>query len=213
MATLADLKTRIVTEMVRDDLLDDLAAQLQLHIQRACEHYADTRFWFNARVDWANTTPGSAFIDIPNSLRRVDRVTIPAQYVELQEFTLDGLEPDGPSPSGRPERYAYYNDQLMLDPVPNALYTLRLIGLARIAPPASDGASNAWTNEAQDLIAARVKATLYRSQYRDPAGAELAMVDEREAYDRLRRETGKRLKTPRRAELSGSGRPFNITTG
>ena len=88
MATLADLKTRIIAEMVRDDLADDLAAQLLIHIQRACEYYADELFWFNSLVASVNTVASTATVNIPVTFRRVDQVVIPAYYTELKENTL-----------------------------------------------------------------------------------------------------------------------------
>ena len=113
--------------------------------------------------------------------------------------------------SGLPDRYAYYNDTLKLYPVPDAVYAMEITGLAQIAAPAADGDSSAWTNEAQDLIVARASFTLYRDQFRDTTGAQIAAGAAAEALGRLKRETARRLTTPLRA-----GRPrrgFNINHG
>jgi hypothetical protein len=200
MATYAELKTRIITEMVRDDLSDDLATQLTTHIARACEYYANQRFWFNAIVTTVNTVANTATVAIPTTVRRIDRLTIPANYVELIESTLPDLDDVGHTTVGRPERYAYYNDYVRLYPVPDAIYTLRIYGTAQIAAPSSDSDTNVWTTEAQDLIVAHTKMTLSRDQFRDPEGTQLFMGAVQDSLTRLRRETAQRLRTQLRAK-------------
>lgn len=195
MATLGEMKTRIATEMVRDDLTGDLADQLALHISRACEYYANQRFWFNAVVATVNTAANTATVAIPATVRRIDRLTIPASYVEIKEATLPDIDDVASVTTGRPRLYAYYNDSLRLYPVPDAVYTLQVYGLAQIEAPAADGDTNVWTDEAQDLICAHVRMTLYRDQFRDPEGAKMAIGATQDALDRLQRETAQRLRT------------------
>lgn len=206
MATLADLKDRIIAETVRDDLSDDLAGQLLIHIQRACEYYSDERFWFNALIGSVSTVASTQTVDVPATFRRVDRVTIPAYDKELIEVTLNdlGIYPHETVPNG----YAYYNDQLRLYPTPDAVYSLELTGLAQIDAPALDADTSVWTNEAQDLIVARTKMTLYRGQFRDPEGTQLAIAETQEAFAKLKRETAKRLETKLRPRVSA--RRYNI---
>lgn len=211
MATLAEIKTRIIAETNRDDLADDLASQLILHIQRACEFFADEHFWFNAIVTTANTTPGSDLVAVPATVRRVERLTIPAQFAEVVEVQLGQIEVLDGAQTALPWRYAYYNNQLKLWPIPDQAYTLQITGLAQIDAPAADGDSNAWTEEAQDLIVARASMTLYRDQFRDTDGVQLAASASKEALARLKRETGRRLRTPLRA--CAPRQPFNINAG
>jgi len=197
MATLADLKTRIVAELMRDDLDSggDLESHMVSTIGRACEYYADRRFWFNAIVTTVDTVGGTATVAIPATVRRVDRVTIPAHNVELTEAILGEVDDIDSVTQGRPERYAYHNDSLRLFRVPDAIYTLRIYGVAQIAAPATGTDTSVWTNEAQDLICAHTKAALLRFPFRDPNGVALAIAEEQDALARLLRETGKRLKS------------------
>ncbi len=211
MVALSSIKTRIVTELSRSDLDTGgaLAAQLLTHIQRACEYYADRRFWFNAIVTSVNTVASTATVTIPSTVRRVERVTIPTLGVELREVTLAGLD-DG-TETGIPETYAYYNDTLRMYPIPNAIYALRIAGVSQIAAPALDADDNEWTDEAQDLIVNHAKMTLCRDQFRDPEGVQLAMGAVTDHLNRLLRETARRLETPRRMEPRGVR--YNINTG
>lgn len=195
MATLGDIKTRIITEMSRDDLSDELAGQLTTHIFRAIEYYSDTRFWFNAAFATATTTPGTATVAIPAGIRRIDRVTIPAALAELTEMTYPLVIDVHNTAAARPQHYAYYNDSIWLSPVPDAAYALQIYGVAQIAQPTGDTGTSAWTNEAQDLIVGHTKMTLCRDQFRDPEGTQLAMGAAQDAFKRLRRETARRLST------------------
>lgn len=198
MATYAELKTRIITEMVRDDLEDDLATQLTTHIARACEYYANERFWFNAIVVDAACTSGTEVMAIPATVRRIDRLTIPELYREVIEVTLPEYEKIISAANSAPTRYAYYNDSIRLYPTPDAAYTLRFTGLAEIAAPTADADENAWTTEAQDLIVAHTKMTLSRDQFRDPDGVQLFTGAVQDALHRLKRETAQRLVAPLR---------------
>lgn len=206
MTTLADLKTRIIAEMVRDDLSDDLAAQLLIHIQRACEYYADEKFWFNSIIASAVTVAGTSTVNVPATMRRVDKVSIPAYYTDLIEVTMIDLDTD--TTQSIPRGYAYYNDALKFYPIPDAVYTLSLYGLAQVAAPAVDADTSIWTNEAQDLIVARTKMTLYRGQFRDPEGTQLAIAETQEVFSKLKRETAKRLETKLRVRNPQRG--YNI---
>lgn len=211
MATLAEIKTRIITELSRDDLEDELADQLTLHIARACEFYADERFWFNAIVTTAPTVAAVASVTIPDTVRRIERLTVGSS--DLQEVVLTEIEVPGSTATGEPSRYAYYNDTVKLWPTPDAVYTLQITGLAQIDAPAEDTDENAWTVEAQDLIVGRVKETLCRGQFRDPEGAQLARAEVTEALGKLKRETARRLTTPLRPNGHWRRTSYNINTG
>lgn len=193
MSTLADIKARIIAELIRDDLEDDLAGQLLTHIQAACRHYAPERFWFNAIITTATTTQGDRNVTLPATMQRVQRVTLPQYYRELYETDLPYFEVPGNVVQSIPQWYTYYNDQIRLHPIPAGEYTLQVTGVKRIDPPEEDTDSNEWTTEAQDLIVAHAKATLSRDQFRDPEGYKMFAGAAQEHFSRLQRETALRL--------------------
>lgn len=209
MALYSDLKTRIITELSRDDLSDTLATQLTTHIASACEYYADRKFWFNTVFTTVATVASTATVAIPATVRRVEKVTIPAYYTELRECTLAQLPDTGER--GVPLQYAYFNDSLRFYPVPDAAYTLNIFGTAQVAAPTLAADTNVWTTEAYDLITAHTKFTLCRGQFRDPEGAQLAQAETQDALKRLLTETAKRLATPLRA--TQRGQRYNINAG
>lgn len=212
--TLLELKTRIATEMVRDDLLDDLLIQLNLHINRAIEYFSDEELPFNVIVTTTPTVANTITVSIPSTVRRIDRLTIPALYAEVREVGLEEIERLDGGGAGFPQLYCYYNDQIRLWPTPDAIYTLQFTGLKQIDAPTSDSDDTTpWTNAAYDLIACRTRMTLYRDQFRDQEGAELAVAATSEALDRLKQETARRLETPLRGPAHYARSGFNINTG
>jgi hypothetical protein len=198
MATLLDLKVRIAAELAKDDLEDELSALLATHIERACEFYADRKFWFNAIIASASTTANVATVAIPATVRLVERVTIPAYRRELQKWPLDDMCES--TATGVPSRYAYYNDELRFDPIPAGIFPLNIYGIAQVGAPVDDDDENIWTNEAQDLIVGQTKATLCRDVYRDPDGTQLAIAQVQDVLGRTKRETAGRLKAPLRVK-------------
>ena len=203
MADLAALKLEIATELAKDNLESggDLEATLLKHIQDACEYFSDTKFWFNSIITTATTTAGVAVVTIPSTVRVVERLTIPTYDTELRETVLSRID-DG-TEQGLPCSYAYYNDTLKLSPVPNAVYTLNIYGIAAVAAPSSGTDSSIWTNQASLLIRARTKQTLARGVFRDPDGATLFAAEVGEELTRLKRETARRLVTPLRPARGG----------
>lgn len=209
MATLGELKTSIATKMVRDDLLDDLADELSDHISDAIEYFSDEELPFNAIVTTGNCTASTITMDIPATVRRIDRLTIPASFQDVREVGLEEIERLDTA-TGLPYLYCYYNDQIRLYPTPDQAYTLQFTGLKQIAAPTSDlDGTTVWTNQAKALISARTRMTLYRDQFRDTEGAQNAMAATKEALDRLKQEAARRLETPLRGRSGGRG-SYNI---
>lgn len=211
MVTWATQKTRIADEMVRSDIASGGAreALLEKHYQDAVEYYANEKFWFNSIVTTVNTVASTQTVTIPSTVQTVERLTIPAYDIELREVNLSEIEDY--DTEGLPEFYSYYNDSIRLWPTPDAVYTLRIYGVSKVAAPTTGTDDNIWTNEAAALIRAHTKMTLFRGLYRDPEGTQLAMAEAKDAYDALKQETARRLKKPLRSDRGA--RAFNINVG
>lgn len=192
--TLGDLKTRILTETDRDDLGagEALEAQLALCIARAVEHYSDQRFWFNRAAGSRTTSNAVATVAMPAGVRVAEAVAYGG--APLIKTSVEAIEHR--SESGQPSHWAQSGDTIQLWPIPNGIYSLAIYGIAQIDPPAGDGASNAWTSEAQDLIAARTRFLLFRDVLRDVEGTQLAAQAEGEALSRLLKESRRRAAQP-----------------
>lgn len=190
--------TRIATELTRNDLTSTgtLYTTLQQHYQDAVEYYANEKFWFNSIKTTVNTVASTQAVTIPSTVQTVERVTIPANNEELREVSLIELPTD--TTGGRPSHYTYYNDTLLLWPIPDAIYTLGLYGVAKVAAPTNTTDDTIWTNEAAPLLRAHTKMTLARGVFRDPELTQLALSETQDALDSIKRETAKRLQAPLR---------------
>ncbi len=198
MATLAQLKTRIILELARDDMgtSGELEQALADSIDRAIEYHADEQFWFNHIATSLITTAALATTDIPASVRHVRSIGYGNPDTLLTRSELGDIEQT--SATGKPTHFAQRGDTIRWYPVPDNAYSLNVYGVAELGTPAS-AASNAWTIDALDLIDATARKILYRDYLRDPEGAELAGNAEQDALNKLRRETRRRGKVPLRS--------------
>lgn len=208
MANLGDLKRRIISETLRDDLADDMKADLDLLIQKSIDEYAARRWWFNEKYTTQAVTPGSPYAPLPVDFRFIDRLFLRIggityglelrQAVEIDERYSAGAI------NGQPTEYAILGSNFYLWPSPSQAFGgLEIRYVADVSPAldyTSDVSANVWTNEGSDLVTARVKLRLYRDYLSvmatDPRVAN-ASNQEAEAYSRLRSEHNRRLSTNR----------------
>jgi hypothetical protein len=204
MATLADLKARIIAETNRDDLADDLATALDEVISRAIEFYAVQRFTFNEYRQTATTVANNQYVTLPSGIRMIDylSVTVGSNAYPLRPQAWQVIEEwNGyATTSGQPTDYSVQTGQVRLYPVPNTAYPLTFLGVADVTPAldySDDTSTNAWLTDGYDLLAARVRYLLYRDYFRDAEGANIALGAEQEALADLRNSV---------AQLLGTGR-------
>ena len=206
MTTLHELKSRLQAELDRDDMGsgEELEAQLATAIERAVEHHADEPFWFNRTSGTVSTVAGIATVALPAGMRIAEVVSL--EQEPLRRSGLDELEHR--TDAGLPSHWAESAGTIQFWPVPDAVYSLKVTGIADLGVP-DHAESNKWTTEAADLIAARARFTLFRDVLRDIEGMQLAGQAEVEALSKLRRETRRRGRHPLR--LRGD-EPFHRQT-
>lgn len=177
-----------------------------LCVNDAIAHYEVERFWWNeARALTFSTVANqraygsAANADIPYILE-FDTVTFTRsaddsyllRKIDWQE--IEFLTPDTSTTIGQAWNYAYYSQQIWLDPIPDAVYSIRVAGLFKLAALANDSSSNAWTTlgEGEEIIRNRAKAIYYSQYTRDDANATRALQLEQAAYLRLKTSTQRR---------------------
>lgn len=213
MATLGQLKTRIRLETNRDDIAPGGEAEQALGdaIKSAIDYHATELFWFNRASGNVSTVGGSATIALPAGMLYAEDVS----YLEDKLVKVGIEDIEHKNAEGVPSHWAEDEGAIYLHPIPDAAYVLKVTGIADIGVPLSDGDSNAWTTQAYDVIDARARIILYRDYWRDPEGAQIAAIAEKDALDRLRRHSrkraGLRLLGPSDAPYLRSA--FNIVTG
>lgn len=202
MANLGDLRTRIITEINRDDLRDDLAAQLDIFIQSAIDDYAVRPFWFSEYPLTQTATAGSAYVTIPSGIRAISQVWLVIggnRYIMCKRDEADIIDLYMVNSTGQPTDYSHVQDTLHIWPLPNIDYAM--IWECVNDQPALDytdaASENVWTNAGQDLIVALTKKNLYRDQFRDIAGMQMAQAAEDRAYSKLRGESNVKIMTGR----------------
>ena len=196
MATLDELKTRIILEIDRDDLAagGEVEQALIDAYTDAIEYYSDQSFWFNRASGSANTVAGVALVLLPAGLRFADGLAFNNQ--PLTKIALAGIQ-NRPG-TGVPSHWAESGGAVQLWPTPDAVYPITFQGLSSTGVPATGGGANFWTTEAYTLIVARSKATLFRI-FKEYDAMQSAQAEEAEALSRLLSETRRRGAIPLKA--------------
>lgn len=205
MTTQTAMLAEIQSDTERDSSADVTA--MRNKIAAAIRHYQPSRFWFNESrsvtfptVDGTDLYRFGSGLEITTEFYRIDGVYVEeggrqhrvrvCDYSELE--TLIDTTPQ----EGRPFKYAYINRALRFYPCPDQIYTVRLTGHIKIAPPAADGeADNPWMTEAYDLIMSRTKAELYAHRWEDPINASIMVQAEKGALTTLETATGSKIGT------------------
>ena len=198
MATLADLRARI-----QDDIDDpNLTSQIDVAIKRAINYYQTQRFWFNAKTSTFVTVSGTAEYSstegFPSDIIHIDKVksTISSNDFYIPRISYEEyLETDTGNINGQPDVYAIYKESMFIFPTPDASYTVSLSYHHSYDELASDGDSNDFTNNAQDLIEARAEWFLYSRIIKDTEMAQLAKAEEFDVLGELRARTDKYIAT------------------
>lgn len=179
MATLGELKTRIADEIVRSDL----TTQISRAIDSAIAFYGRRRFRFNVQDTALAVVAGTTAYTLP-TVREVDAILdgdgwpLVGRPAEWFDWDLTA--------TGTPTDWAWRAGVLRLYPTPSAGASFVVRGLVTLPALTSDGQSNAWTTDAEDLIRFRAKADLFANVIRENA-EEVAVcrAQEQEAYREL----------------------------
>ncbi|WP_150214929.1 hypothetical protein [Candidatus Tokpelaia sp.] len=199
--TYRDMVDQISDEL--DDTNDTYLPQIQNAVLAAIRFCAREPFYFNRnREAVLATKPGYSCYDARDNATLAAFGSIHAVYCEAdgQIFALkrepaEDLELLAGSNvmMGLPCLYGFFGQKLCLYPVPDKIYTIRLL-LNPAALPAIKSAAEAspWFTEAFDLIKARAKYDIYKDILKDAPLAAAAFNDFREQWAALQAETSRR---------------------
>ena len=219
MTSLGVMRTRLVDDMLRDDLT---ANQLANAINDAIELQEGERFKFNEARYTILTVAGQEYYDLtgPTLLTSAGAAVGTGETIlELDDiYTTISNNPyrlcprtqqhinewQSNSYQGQPADYTLYGQQLRIWPVPDQEYTLSLMGLARLGPNplTADADTNAWMTDGAAIIRAQAKMLLYRDLLRDADGVQLAMDQLARATDAAKRKMGAQAYTGRQKAWS-----------
>lgn len=209
MATYSGAVDLILTEIARSD--SSITVVVERELLKAIEYYAVERFWFNearasftasATIYYPLSTIAPAGATYATGMIEIDQVTVlvSGSVIELEPETFQEINRmDVSAFKGYPTHYAIYAEQMRIYPQPAAgtTYQIDINGTRRLATLSASTDSNAWTNEALNLIAARVEKILAARRFRDYDAAQVFQVAEDQELARLKLRTEKLLSTGR----------------
>lgn len=198
--TLGYMLDKIADQIARDDLTTQVAEC----VNDAIVFYQPHRFIFSEGRDTSlSTIIGQEFYGVaddpllgPAGLFAFDYITVTigtAQFdmPRVQPEVIETLSQSG-TQMGQPQCYSYYNYQMRLYPVPNAVYPLTIAAHQRIAAPATTSTlGNPWMVDGEKLIRGRAKYELALNYTQDMDEAQRMTAYVTEQFDELLARTNK----------------------
>jgi hypothetical protein len=204
MTTYGTMQDRIATELGRSDL----TTSIQDAIQTAIKFYERRRFYFNETQGSFSASAsqeyyGSADAAFIPKLVLIDSLTITANGTSYPLYARDWSYIDkvqtNAGYTGDPVDYAYYNNKLRFYPIPYIGRTFNISYVERLASLTATTDTNAWVDDAEELIRCRAKRELYTHRVQKPEKAGLMKAAEDDALEALEGETFSRLSGKLRA--------------
>jgi hypothetical protein len=155
---------------IREDLNrgSSFDPRIKRAIVNAIAFYRSKRLGFNIKRARARLTSGNEFVSLPTDWIEADylRLEKGTRRYPLEEVTYDWMEETqlDDSTEGQPQKFAIQHRELRLYPIPDQTYTLMLsfqYELKNVSISASDGESNAWLEEGEELVRKHAMGDLY----------------------------------------------------
>lgn len=163
---------------------------IQQAVQNAIAKYERRRFYFNeiTAINNFNTVVKQEFYTSSDSaligtMPHIDKVWvfISGNRYSLNPRTEQYLSDTSLNPivTGQPVDYAMYAETMRLYPIPDGAYPITFEGTQRLAALSANSDTNAWIQDAADLIKAEAKYDLYMNVLKqaDQAQAQRQLID------------------------------------
>ena len=196
MATFLEMTTTIADMLNRSDL----STQIKDEINNAIGYYYEAfRFWFQEKIGtFATIASQQAYgtaDGTPTDINEIDYVKIAyasnwnkelmrVTYQEIENYNIGNY-------TGKPEKFAIYQEKFYLWPIPDAAYTVTVAYTQTYSELSADADTNDFTNYATELIQYRAISAIYENYLFDNNEADRKRVREIEQLNRLVRKTEK----------------------
>jgi hypothetical protein len=165
MSNLGQMVARIREDLNRGS---DFDARIKRAIADSIRFYRSKRLGFNIKRAYATLTSGNEYVSLPTDWIEADllRLDKDDDREVLEEVTYDWIDDENVAGDqrDRPCKYAIHHRTLRLYPIPDQTYTLMFsfqYELRDVSVSASDGASNAWLDDGEELIRKHAMSELY----------------------------------------------------
>jgi hypothetical protein len=165
VSTFGEMVARIRGDMDRGTDFDNRIKQA---VADAIRFYRASRLGFNIKRAYATLTSGNEYVSLPTDWIEADLLRLDQDERRdiLQEVTYDWIDEENQSSEQRgcPRKFAIQHRTLRLYPTPDQTYTLMFsfqYELKNVSASASDGETNAWLDDAEELIRKHAMSELY----------------------------------------------------
>lgn len=152
MATFKDLQDRINLDYMNRY---DLMGETKRAILNAIKTYEGARFWFNEAQTAMACSAGQTYVSVPTDFLYLDRLelTYSGASTRLIEVPFGEIRAmNAVSATGVPTHYNYHGDRFEVAIKPDSAYAVPCYYVKSLPQLSADTDSNAWTNEAANLI-------------------------------------------------------------
>lgn len=189
MATLGEVVTRIREDIDRGTSYD---ARIKRAVVEAIRFYRSKRLGWNIKRAYATVTSGNEYVSLPTDWIEADllRLDKDGERDLLEEVTYDWIDEQqvDDDERGRPYKWAVQHRTLRLHPTPDQTYTLMFsfqYELKDVSISSSDGATNAWLDEGEELIRKHAMSELYVLYIDGPESIAKGQMLRRECSDEI----------------------------
>lgn len=214
MSTYLEMQDRIAYEVRAQSSAasSGIEAPIQRAILSAIKFYERRRFYFNTRLtDTFALVANQEYYGSSDLAAIPNLITIDDMYVTVDSiryhvtpapFSIIAGAQDGLLTRDPPYRYAYHAQQIRMFPIPAAARTATMATHYRLTALSSGSDTNAWTDDAEELIRNHAEADLWSMILREEDMAAICQQRAQMALSALQRET-KLRRNVRELELPG----------
>lgn len=153
MATYKDLRDRIQLDYLNRYDLQDAVKRAIANTIRCHEGH---RWWFNETATSTACTVGQSYLGVPSDFLVLDLLELNhgGTRIKLRQEDFDTIRRmNATSATSLPTHFCYRGDRFELALQPDSAYTATCHYIHSLPALSADTDSNAWTNEASNLIA------------------------------------------------------------
>lgn len=200
MATVGNLCTTIIGDLARGDT--SLSDIVLIDIKSAVREYENHRFYFNEQdinltLSQTQTYLLSLFAAAGTGVSDIIEVDVFEVTVSGRTYTLrekpwaelKQLDSGTSTLQGYPEYFSYWAQAVKVYPMPNGTYTGTMSAHVKFTELSAMSDTNAWTNDASELIRCATLKRLWGRRFRDYTAAQAMQLAENDALASLQRRT------------------------